>query len=202
MRPRCAGEDSGALALCRQRRCRVERARRHLLLALLQNSQRRNEVAMHERLDAGDALADLMEHCARERSPASRHASHRRRRPARTGCLRPVGSGKDPSGGSEHLYRPGGGTVVGTGPSDCGFLELGVLGVREPPDLPTSTVPPAGRTCLLAVRGSCTISLAGPDRRWTGTPRCRSGSTDSTIVHVPRRCFTRPTSRTRARRPR
>jgi hypothetical protein len=36
-----------------------------LLVALLQNSQRRNEVAMHEKLDAlADGLADLMEDIA------------------------------------------------------------------------------------------------------------------------------------------
>ncbi len=34
-----------------------------LLVALLQNSQRRNELAVHEKLDAlADGLADLMEH--------------------------------------------------------------------------------------------------------------------------------------------
>ena len=34
-----------------------------LLVALLQNSQRRSEVAVHEKLDAlADGLADLMEH--------------------------------------------------------------------------------------------------------------------------------------------
>jgi hypothetical protein len=38
-----------------------------LLVALLQNSQRRNEVAMHEKLDAlADGLADLMEGIAPE----------------------------------------------------------------------------------------------------------------------------------------
>ncbi len=36
-----------------------------LLVALLQNSQKRNEVAMHQKLDAiADGLADLMEHVA------------------------------------------------------------------------------------------------------------------------------------------
>ena len=38
-----------------------------LLVALLQNSQRRNELAMHEKLDAlADGLADLMEGIAPE----------------------------------------------------------------------------------------------------------------------------------------
>ncbi len=38
-----------------------------LLVALLQNSQRRNESAMHQKLDAlADALADLMEHVSAE----------------------------------------------------------------------------------------------------------------------------------------
>ena len=51
-----------------------------LLVALLQNSQRRNELAMHQKLDAlADGLADLMEHVAPQDEDLQRDMQELRR---------------------------------------------------------------------------------------------------------------------------
>jgi low affinity Fe/Cu permease len=51
-----------------------------LLVALLQNSQRRSEEAIHEKLDAlADGLADLMEHAAESDPELNRDISDLRR---------------------------------------------------------------------------------------------------------------------------
>jgi low affinity Fe/Cu permease len=50
-----------------------------LLVALLQNSERRYDRALHEKVDAlARAVADLMEHDAREREELRRHAAELR----------------------------------------------------------------------------------------------------------------------------